>query len=457
MNRHKKIKNYTAGDIENYHRGLLSAAERHALEKAALDDPMLADALEGYATAGVKTSADIAELKKRLAEKIRTATGTVVTMRRSFWLARWKVAAMITLLAGAAFLVYRLAFVNKKQSDIVLQSQETQSLSEAESKTNPGVSTFNQVEKFSEEIEKNNDSEIKKNNRQTTQSAPRHSPQELMQSGATAKDTASITAKTSDIAVMHISEPANRNAGAPQYKAPAIADSKKQTDVKPDSGHSGITELSDQQSQGILARQKKTESPRMYYFRGRITDAASNPLPFANITNVRDHIGTYSDALGYFTLVSTDSVLDVQVRSLGYEKNNTRLRGNHSGITIMLQQDESIRPIVLSHYQPNAQRLQQLRQANISIEEPEPVDGWENYDTYLVNNRIIPDEKRKNRLQGQVELTFEINKLGQPVNIRIEKSLCQSCDEEAIRLLKEGPRWNPKGKKRARVTIPFDD
>ncbi len=52
------IKNFTAADIEKYHKGLLSAKERHDLEKAALDDPFLADALEGYAVAGENVSAD---------------------------------------------------------------------------------------------------------------------------------------------------------------------------------------------------------------------------------------------------------------------------------------------------------------------------------------------------------------------------------------------------------------
>ena len=46
------IKKFTASDIEKYHKGQLSAKERHDLEKAALDDPFLADALEGYSTAG---------------------------------------------------------------------------------------------------------------------------------------------------------------------------------------------------------------------------------------------------------------------------------------------------------------------------------------------------------------------------------------------------------------------
>ena len=39
---------YSAADIERYYNGLMSASERHALEKAALEDPFLSDAFEGY-------------------------------------------------------------------------------------------------------------------------------------------------------------------------------------------------------------------------------------------------------------------------------------------------------------------------------------------------------------------------------------------------------------------------
>ena len=38
---------YTAADFERYHSGKMSAGEMHALEKAAMEDPFLADALEG--------------------------------------------------------------------------------------------------------------------------------------------------------------------------------------------------------------------------------------------------------------------------------------------------------------------------------------------------------------------------------------------------------------------------
>jgi hypothetical protein len=48
MSSDNKNINYTAGDIELYLAGDLPAREMHAMEKAALDDPFLAEAMEGY-------------------------------------------------------------------------------------------------------------------------------------------------------------------------------------------------------------------------------------------------------------------------------------------------------------------------------------------------------------------------------------------------------------------------
>ena len=99
-----------------------------------------------------------------------------------------------------------------------------------------------------------------------------------------------------------------------------------------------------------------------------------------------------------------------------------------------------------------------MRKSNIKIEEPEPIDGWNKYDTYIANNLHLPFKKEDKQIDGIVELSFDINKKGRPENIKIEKSLCKSCDEEAIRLVKEGPRWKKSKKNiRAGVSVPFND
>ncbi len=73
----KNIKKFTAADIEKYHKGMLSPKEMHALEKAALDDPFLADALEGYAVNDVNANADLAELQNRLKKRLDEETRMV--------------------------------------------------------------------------------------------------------------------------------------------------------------------------------------------------------------------------------------------------------------------------------------------------------------------------------------------------------------------------------------------
>ncbi|HPH25121.1 MAG TPA: hypothetical protein PLW32_14630, partial [Chitinophagaceae bacterium] len=46
--------NYSKADIEKYLQGKMNAAEMYALEKAALQDPFLADAIEGFEIANMQ-------------------------------------------------------------------------------------------------------------------------------------------------------------------------------------------------------------------------------------------------------------------------------------------------------------------------------------------------------------------------------------------------------------------
>ncbi|MER3498464.1 MAG: hypothetical protein C4308_07420 [Chitinophagaceae bacterium] len=198
---------------------------------------------------------------------------------------------------------------------------------------------------------------------------------------------------------------------------------------------------------------KKAAQQQTNYFRGQVVDANNNPLPFANVTNTNDNVGTYADAQGYFILISPDSVLDVQVRSVGFENNRVQLRNNVPANGVILQEDENKPDSILSDRVFNTNRA---RDSHVKIEEPEPQDGWYNYDTYLINNIILPKEVKNKRRTGQVELSFEVDEYGNPVNIRIEKSLCSDCDKEAIRLIQQGPKWKSKGvNSRVTVTVPF--
>jgi len=126
-----KKKYYTAADIEKYHSGLLSAKEMHELEKAALDDPFLADALEGYGATPVNISADISDLEQRLRKKTKNDKGATSLRNSSAW---WKIAAAIVVLAGAGFVAYELSRGNDHSKMSKLQEKKSDAQQEPATK-----------------------------------------------------------------------------------------------------------------------------------------------------------------------------------------------------------------------------------------------------------------------------------------------------------------------------------
>jgi TonB family protein len=73
----------------------------------------------------------------------------------------------------------------------------------------------------------------------------------------------------------------------------------------------------------------------------------------------------------------------------------------------------------------------------------------------------VPEElKSKQNGAGSgvssVQVSFEVDKNGDPTNIKVEKSLCSTCDKEAIRLIKDGPKWKRNANKKGRTTVTIN-
>ena len=438
MSEEKKYKNYTAADVEKYHKGLLSPREMNDLERAALDDPFLADALEGYGATGVNVSSDLSELEKKLEERISDSKviGLAPSMTSFKW---WQLAAAVVVLGVLGYFIFQLSTDNKNR-DVAVKMEEK--------KPAAPVSPIKADSNKSASVESTG---VVANNKQADTQA-----KSTLGKKAIVLPKSILDVNKKDLAVER-TKPArnykaendsiNINQPASGVSAPAAAMEKR----------SAISD--DKQTERYLSSKKEAVSnnqQRTNYFNGRIKDVNNNPLPFANITITRNNIGTYADAQGRFTLVSPDSVLNVQVRSVGFENAMVQLKNNVESNDVVLQENKTVPDKVLSLQKADTSRS---RMADIQFEELEPADGWSNYNTYLVNNINVPgDLKRKEESEGQVQLSFEVSQEGNPINIRVEKSLCEKCDEEAVRVVKQGPKWKKKNKKAKRITIsvPFD-
>ena len=157
------------------------------------------------------------------------------------------------------------------------------------------------------------------------------------------------------------------------------------------------------------------------YFTAQVVATDNSPLPFTNISIKKENFGTYADAKGMVRLVSTDSVLNIEVKSVGYLPRTLYLRSNQPQNKIVLQEDEVALKdrTVIGNKDISANR--KSRRATLltdSVVNVEPADGWANYNTYVANNIEIPEEMLKNDFHGEVELTFDVKANGTISNIQ---------------------------------------
>ena len=86
---------------------------------------------------------------------------------------------------------------------------------------------------------------------------------------------------------------------------------------------------------------------------------------------------------------------------------------------------------------------------------PAPSGGWNAYERYLNTNTKLPGGEH---ISGKVILSFTINTDGSLSNIQVIKGINPDYNAEAIRLLKEGPKWGPmENAEAASLTLDFSD
>lgn len=479
------ITNFTAADIEKYHKGLLSSKEMHDLEKAALDDPFLADALEGYTVTGKNTQADIAELKSRLGQRVEGAKVIPLSAGKNKPIPWLRIAALLIIISGTAVLANQFIFKGKNNKIAKNEVTKTGELKTPDSSANPAVPVTTDTKETVAPAQK--DQQPNGTTKTTTETLGEVSDKEKKVSLSKTDDatvkTEAVTVTTSPgsgvtpVATsgadekFKAAEKSNQNKEGLKDETKALAKNERKNDADNDG-------VKDQFDIKTPAPQKKTNAPvtanrnisneqranqgylnQSNTFRGRVTDSNNVGVPFANVTNAQDNnAGTYTDARGYFTITYPDSVVDVQVRSIGFENRSFQLNNTAPNNQVVLQDDRrSLSEVVISNQKPNAAARSREANNTMKLEEPEPADGWDNYDAYLANNLNAPEEiKTKQNNGGQVQVSFEVNKDGEPVNIKVEKSLCAKCDKEAIRLIKEGPKWRRNANKKGRTTVTIN-
>lgn len=384
----------------DYIRGARKGKEAHRLEKEAMRDPFLADALEGYSRVGNGADEQIEELRRRIrARAVRKRNHAVV----------WSIAA--SLLIGVCIGSYFL-FQEKPLSDEARMAMEQA--------VHPKPLSVYEEEKKDELAE------------------------------AVIKDSAGPSKKL-------ISESKKKKMLAPSSEVPQVMTQElmeEALEATIDDEPSAMDKKMVMRASVANDSSFNAKVAVVGKVRGKVTDPSGEPLVGATVRVKGTNQGTISDENGDFTL-KTDGNRELSVDYIGYESVVLPADTTKNLLIAMNVDDATLDEVVVVGYgsQPKSSVTGAIMSLKMSGT-PQPSIGRKAFRRYLKENLVHPSDKECARAKGKVILTFRVDKDGRPESISVKKGLCASADKEAIRLIEEGPDWTI-GDEPVEVSIRF--
>ena len=207
------------------------------------------------------------------------------------------------------------------------------------------------------------------------------------------------------------------------------------------------TGASDPESVKKMRIAKMAVIPTNDIIKGKVTDQKGEPLIGASVMYKGTNIGTVTDVNGEFSLLKKAENKQLTAQYIGYDPVEVPVDTSRTMLIAMNEDQKGLSEVVVVGHGVN-------KKAN-KDNTPQPVDGKRKYLKYLKKNLVRPTDETCAQVKGKVVLTFLVNRDGRPFHIKVKKSLCESSDKEAIRLVQEGPDWT-YGNKQAEVIVKFD-
>lgn len=170
---------------------------------------------------------------------------------------------------------------------------------------------------------------------------------------------------------------------------------------------------------------------------GKVVDDEGLPLPGVNILVKGTTNGTVTDINGNYELEVASMDKNLLYNFIGFMTEEVSLDDVPS--TTILQPDiQALSEVVVTGYGSG------LSDREVSYEnktKPVPSIGMRKFRQYVKKNQRYTDAALQNQIEGNVTVQFMVNPFGNLSGISVLKSLGYGLDEEAVRLLKEGPQW----------------
>ena len=415
----------------DYIRGLRKGKEAHRLEKESMQDPFLADAMDGYN--------QVEGNHEQRIEKLRMQVSAHSAKKKSTYAITWSIAAC--LIIGFGISSYFL-FLKKSMTDEVFIAEESVStkLAEPAAPLTPAIPA--------------------------TPTVPATPQKEIALATTKVKTDSTpiseITARQADKKDMIAEiQTTSQPQGAPVAAVPMMEEVSEETAALQEVVATMDTFESESDKKMKLAK-VATILPQNNMIKGRVTDGKGEPLIGASVTYKGTNIGTITNMNGEFSLVKKDDKKRLTAQFIGYDPVEIRVDTSRTMLIAMNENKQALNEVVVVGYGAKKNKKSTTLGSDAKVKEQtekeitlQPVIGKRSYQKYLKEHLVRPTDEKCAQVKGKVVLTFLINKEGRPFYIKVKESLCESADKEAIRLIQEGPDWI-YGNKLVEVTVKFE-
>lgn len=493
--KHNHIEQLTPELIKAYQEGNLSADEMYAVKKFLLENPFEAEALEGLETIDPGAlSPHLDDLNARLSSRLTEEEETKVV----FWTMTRKIAASLLVLATAAFLFFL------QEPDITTKEITQADNKTNQTENEPALDTLQfqkgdgnkepmmaELEEDSEKKEEDGKTDLENTNSgwtDTNQLQAKSEPSPALRLEVTKEEISreALVVETRDAARLRAANAAEKKKLPPALNP--VTDVQAVASIPPPVLTEGVNRVSmdsmgtnlqpvslDKAIQGnavgfksesagylktdLKAREQiKSDSNKSFAFEqagtglkakaplftvsGIVVDEQGDPLPFVQVQIKGTSVGMLTDATGAYNLSSTVAIGSLLFRYLGYRTREEEVKDRAVINMEMMPDVSSLGEVVVSDYAPPQppDEVEVVKNYNPA----RPVYGRRAFSKHVDENLIYPQAAAAENIRGRVLVEFTVTENGDLKDFKVLKGLGYGCDEEAIRLIKTGPRWQAR-------------
>lgn len=418
--------------LEDYLDGKLDAKTMHSVEKRSLEDPFVAEALDGLSQSRKRTQS-LSLLQKQLQERI---------MQKPVVEKRWRITSQRLSIAAAAavlFLVVSVLFwmkqtprvnlaASKKKVDVNLAPQPAPAAPVVEKAASEPMVAQNIIPRTA--LPKKAATTVVEEQPQAIVAAGVEKPAIVASSRVKTDTVRPVVAAAAalDPEVIFIAKNKQR-----ENEAKAERLDRETSIVGKADGVQFSPNMLLKGKSGVLINGVVYEKP------------GGQPLPGAIVRIPGTDKATTTNAKGEFSLSADSGAKSLSIGYIGFASKEVPAKGNQL-VSVGLEHDsKALNEVVVVR----TDKTQALKPT------PMPADGWASFTSYLnANNRLSPNGTKKTK---EVRLTFTVKKDGALADIKVVKGLTKAENDEAIRLIKNGPKWvlPPNSKRRVEITVSF--